>query len=132
MTFLNIEGNKHWQSISNLFLKKTLKWKEVSVPWPICFLIELLGKKIQYYFSVNVWLLFYRFLQKWSEIWLGKGILDCTFSYQGTFCESGSNIDLWQGTNTAQKWSFSLRISSATVTRSTVSCGFGHIYWRDL
>ena len=41
---------------------------------------------------------------------LGKGILNSIFPYQGTFFESSSNIDLWQGPNTAQKWSFSLTL----------------------
>ena len=30
-----------------------------------------------------------------------------------------------------KKQSFSLRISSVNVTKSAVSCGFGHIYWRN-
>ena len=30
-----------------------------------------------------------------------------------------------------KKWSFPLRISSVNVTKSAVSCGFGHIYWRN-
>ena len=30
-----------------------------------------------------------------------------------------------------KKWSFPLRISSVNVTKSTDSCGFGHIYWRN-
>ena len=30
-----------------------------------------------------------------------------------------------------EKWSFLLRICSANVTKSTVCCGFGHIYWRN-
>ena len=30
-----------------------------------------------------------------------------------------------------KKWSFPLRISPINVTKSTVSCGFGHIYWRN-
>ena len=30
-----------------------------------------------------------------------------------------------------EKWNFPLRISSANVTKSTVSCGFSHIYWRN-
>ena len=34
-------------------------------------------------------------------------------------------------THTSQKWSFALRISSLNVTKSAVSCGFGHIYWRN-
>ena len=28
-----------------------------------------------------------------------------------------------------KKWSFLLRISSVNVTKSAVSCGFGHFYW---
>ena len=31
----------------------------------------------------------------------------------------------------AQKMKFPLRISSVNVTKSWVSCGFGHIYWRN-
>ena len=30
-----------------------------------------------------------------------------------------------------KKWSFPLRISSANVTRSAVSCGFGRMYWKN-
>ena len=30
-----------------------------------------------------------------------------------------------------KNWRFSLRISSVNVTKSAVSCGFGHIYWRN-
>ena len=30
-----------------------------------------------------------------------------------------------------KKWSFPLSISSVNVTKSAVSCGFGHIYWRN-
>ena len=30
-----------------------------------------------------------------------------------------------------KKWSFPLRISSVNVSKSTVSCRFGHIYWRN-
>ena len=30
-----------------------------------------------------------------------------------------------------KKWSFPLRISSVNVTKSTISCGFGHIYWSN-
>ena len=30
-----------------------------------------------------------------------------------------------------KKWSFPLKISSANVTKSAVSWGFGHIYWRN-
>ena len=31
-----------------------------------------------------------------------------------------------------KKWSFPSRISSVNETKSAVSCGFGHIYWRNL
>ena len=30
-----------------------------------------------------------------------------------------------------KKWSFPLRISLVNVTKSGVSCGFGHSYWRN-
>ena len=30
-----------------------------------------------------------------------------------------------------RKWSFQLRTSSVNVTKSAVSCGCGHIYWRN-
>ena len=30
-----------------------------------------------------------------------------------------------------KKWSFLIRISSGNVTKSTLSCGFDHIYWRN-
>ena len=30
-----------------------------------------------------------------------------------------------------KKWSFPLRISSVNVTKCAVSCGMGHIYWRN-
>ena len=33
--------------------------------------------------------------------------------------------------STAQKWSFPLRISSVNMSKSTVSCGFGHIHWKN-
>ena len=29
-----------------------------------------------------------------------------------------------------KKWCFPLRVSSVNVTKSAVSCGFGHIYWK--
>ena len=31
-----------------------------------------------------------------------------------------------------KEWSFPLRVSLVSVTKSPVSCGFGHIYWRNL
>ena len=33
---------------------------------------------------------------------------------------------------TAQKWSFPLKISAVNLTKFEVSCGSGHIYWRNL
>ena len=32
---------------------------------------------------------------------------------------------------TAQKIKFSIKVSSVNVIKSVVSCGFGHIYWRN-
>ena len=31
-----------------------------------------------------------------------------------------------------KKWSFPLRVSSVNVTKSAVSCEFGHVYWKIL
>ena len=44
------------------------------------------------------------------------------------FCSSSPFLQL---PDTAQKWSFPLRISSVNLTKSAVSCGFGLIYWRN-
>ena len=30
-----------------------------------------------------------------------------------------------------KKWSFPLRLFSVNMNKSTISCGFGHIYWRN-
>ena len=51
--------------------------------------------------------------------------------HQGIF----QNFNLW-GSNRPvctvyKKWSFLLRIFSINVTKSAVSSGFGHIYWRN-
>ena len=34
-------------------------------------------------------------------------------------------------TVTTQEWGFSVKFFSVNVAKSTVSCGFGHIYWRN-
>ena len=39
-------------------------------------------------------------------------------------------IIIWDYT-LQKKWSFPLRISSVNMTQFAVSCGFGHIYWRN-
>ena len=54
----------------------------------------------------------------------------------GLECECAAKSDFKNNTHnfsiiTAQKWSFPLRIYSVNVTKSTDSCGFGHIYWRN-
>ena len=36
-----------------------------------------------------------------------------------------------QLTSLYKKWSFPLKIAPVIVTKSAVSCGFGHIYWRN-
>ena len=35
------------------------------------------------------------------------------------------------GATLDKKWSFPLKISSVNVTKSAVSCGFDHIYWKN-
>ena len=39
--------------------------------------------------------------------------------------------DQWMINALHKKWSFSLRISSVNVTKSTENCRFGHIYWKN-
>ena len=41
------------------------------------------------------------------------------------------NNSHYQDISLHKKWSFPLRISLVNVTKSAVSCGFGHIYWRN-
>ena len=41
------------------------------------------------------------------------------------------NFALIASKHCTNKWSFPLRISSVNVTKFAVSCGFGHIYWRN-
>ena len=44
---------------------------------------------------------------------------------------SKEKCDISSSTNLLhKKWSFPLRISPVNRTKSAVSCGFGHIYWR--
>ena len=58
-----------------------------------------------------------------------KIILCSSFvKYHHCFERHNNTKALWQCT---KKWSFPLRISSVNVTKSAVSCGFGHIYWRN-
>ena len=43
-----------------------------------------------------------------------------------------TNVDLVGKDNSLhKKWNFPLTIFSVNVTKSAVSCGFGHIYWRN-
>ena len=41
-------------------------------------------------------------------------------------------LTFFSKTTLDKKWGFPLRISSIDVTKSAVSCGFGHIYWKNL
>ena len=46
---------------------------------------------------------------------------------------SDKSFNKWLGKNMSlqKKWSFPLSVSSVNVTKSAVSFGFGHIYWRN-
>ena len=46
-------------------------------------------------------------------------------------CRVSSNMVKALCQSLYKKWSFPLRISSVNVTKSAVSCGIGHIYWRN-
>ena len=56
---------------------------------------------------------------------VGLALKGLTYLYSETFCCSQRVIITLH-----KKWSFPLRISSVNVTKSAVSCGSGHIYWR--
>ena len=45
--------------------------------------------------------------------------------------KSWNTISWEQYKHCTKKWSFPLRISSVNVIISSISCGFGHIYWRN-
>ena len=72
------------------------------------------------------------------HIWKGQGLLRKTFINECTLTNmrtihpvtSLKENSSW-AIFTAQKKSFPLSIFSVSETKSTVSCGFGHIYWRN-
>ena len=56
------------------------------------------------------------------------------------FSQKRSVLDIWLGSEHEsvsisstlhKKWSFPLRIFLVNMTKCAVSCGFGHIYWRN-
>ena len=49
--------------------------------------------------------------------------------YKSRYCRCSLLIKLFITLH--KKWSFPLSISLVNVTKSAVSCGFGHIYWRN-
>ena len=55
--------------------------------------------------------------------------------FRGYRNENGLNSSWWITSNTVlssqKKWSCLLKTSSVNVTKSTDSCRFGHIYWRN-
>ena len=58
--------------------------------------------------------------------WVFKGFFDqfdCNFDDVGRIGQSRTHY--------TKKWNFPLRISSVNVSKSAVTCGFGHIYWRN-
>ena len=69
------------------------------------------------------------FEKKYYQLW-HRGVVVITTQRYSTKLNSESNPT--RGVSTVhKKWSCSLRISSVNVTNSAVSCGFGHIYWRN-
>ena len=71
--------------------------------------------------------------------WKGQGLLRKTFINECTLTNmwtihpvtSLKENSSWAIFTAQKKISFSLSISSVSETKSTVSCGFGHIYWRN-
>ena len=68
-------------------------------------------------------------------LWLIANYLSCR---EFLFLNLLALTPLWKFTwchvayqNCTKKWSFPLRLSSVNMTKSAVSCRFGHIYWRN-
>ena len=59
------------------------------------------------------------------DAWIGKISNTCTPDEYYKW-EKSTTSD--QPSTLHKKWSFALRISSVNVSKSAVSCGFGHIY----
>ena len=53
------------------------------------------------------------------------------FSKLNSYFFLNVKIELAKSPILHKKWIFSLKISSVNVTKFAVSCGFGHIYWRN-
>ena len=70
-----------------------------------------------------------------QSIWKFLGItldLMCTIQYHiNKIYRKASQKGNAQGRTLHKKWSFPLRIFLVSNTKSTVSCKFGHIYWRN-
>ena len=110
-------------SIQNLALNKQLKWMKDHV-----LLISLNYFKSE--IKVSLWFIFrIKFiadtLLKIASNILRIGIPKLWFMPQR--CDNPhSHLSTLH-----KRWSFPLIISSVNVTKSAISCGFGHIYWRN-
>ena len=69
-----------------------------------------------------------------AKLWPYKNLVKIWWLMRFSVCHVTfiyfSNLKLWNAT-LRKIWSFPLKISSVNVTKSAVSCGFGHIYWRN-
>ena len=105
------------------FLCTRNKWVMTQEPH---FVGELI--RTTYIFSAH-----FNFSGKWNEsIWLNSQndfskLRNIKINSFKSLCKS---MD-WFTISVHKKWSFPLRISSVNVTKSAVSCWFGHIYWRN-
>ena len=84
--------------------------------WTKMLLLWLNSKMLGEHFTIWLW---------WATVRSFSYTLSKPYSPSFVFCCVG-------GVALHKKWSFSLRISFVNVTKSTVSCGFGQIYWRNL
>ena len=106
----------------------------------ICFMIniplKMLTRRFPYFHCSNFKMTFVKNFIKESFLFLTSSkFLLCRKSFR-----SGNGLQLNDypksplnnsGILLYWKWCFSLRISSINVTKSAVSCGFGHIYSRN-
>ena len=115
--------------------KPTAYPKETSKQMLSCELFEIhitnFSMKLQLWYDYS-WYIINNFLTLWYTHchW-------CLFNFEALRCgtywraELKKEISLFK-TALQKKWSFPLGISSVDVTKSAVSSGFGHIYWRNV
>ena len=126
LSFKDILQNKTpWDSIEKIDIEdKRMEWIERQYNWCNCsknsltkfiYIKELL---LRYSYRFKILFKIIRFILWKHDSWL------ILYSF-------GMTWNIYTISHCTKNWNFQLRISSVNVTKSTVSCGVGYIYWRN-